>query len=132
MDFKNVITPRGFLSVGGIVLVLLGVLGFVGIIGPTSSQSIFGDLWWFDNAENVAHFVLGVVALLAVSLVKDAGVHRFLAIAVGALAAVVALLNFGPTVILGANLESPMDMLLHVLVAVWGLLAAFRPMGARA
>jgi hypothetical protein len=34
--------PRQFLIVGGAVLVLVGVLGFVGVIGPTPSDSIFG------------------------------------------------------------------------------------------
>jgi len=124
MDFKNVLTPRGFLSVGGVVLVLVAVLGYVGVIGPTPDMSLFGSFWYFDNAENVAHLVLGVVALLAVNFVKDAGVHKLLALLVGALALVVALMNFmGEVNILGAMLQNPADMLLHLLVGAWGLYA---------
>lgn len=127
MDFKNVLTPRGFLSVGGVVLLLVGILGFIGVIGPTPEQSIFGDFWWFDNPENIAHTVLGVVALLAVFLVKDAGVHRFLVLAVGALALVVGLYNLmGEVIVLGANLESPADTVLHLVVGVWGLWAGLK------
>jgi len=38
MNIKSVLTPQGFLTVGGVVLVLLGVLGFIGVIGPTPEQ----------------------------------------------------------------------------------------------
>ena len=50
--------------VGGIVLVVVGIAGFVGILGPTAGQSIFGPSWYFDSSENWAHTILGVVALL--------------------------------------------------------------------
>lgn len=127
MDFKNILTPRGFLSVGGVVLILLGILGFVGVIGPTAPQSILGTFWWFDNAENVAHTVLGVVALLAVYMVKDAAIHKWLTLLVGAFALLVGLYNLGgETLLAGANLESPADMLLHVVVGVWGLTAGLK------
>lgn len=127
MDLKNVLTPKGFLSLGGVVLVLVGVLGYVGVIGPTPDQSLFGTFWWFDNAENLAHTVLGVVALLAVYMVKDAGIHKFLALAVGALALVVGLYNLmGEVMVLGANLESPADTVLHLVVGVWGLWAGLK------
>lgn len=127
MDFKNVLTPKGFLSLGGVVLVLLGVLGYVGVIGSTPDQSLFGTFWWFDNAENLAHTVLGVVALLAVYMVKDAGIHKFLTLAVGALALVVGLYNLmGEVMVLGASLESPADTVLHLVVGVWGLWAGLK------
>lgn len=133
MDFKNVLTPRGFLSLGGVVLVLVGVLGFVGVLGPLQEQSIFGSFWWFDNSENIAHLVLGVVALLAVNYVKDAGVHKFLAVAVGLLALVVGLYNLmGAYMVLGANLESPADTILHLVVGVWGLMAGLKAKAAQA
>ena len=39
--------------------------GMVGVIGPTAEQSLFGDDWWFDDAENWAHLVLGIVARIS-------------------------------------------------------------------
>lgn len=123
MDFKNVLTPRGFLSVGGVVLVLVGLLGYVGVIGPTPESSLFGDFWWFDNAENLAHTVLGVVALLAVNMVKDTKMLKNLTLAVGALGLLVGLYNLMSTELLGANLESPADLVLHLVVGGWGLAA---------
>ena len=124
MDFKNLLTPHGFLTVGGVVLVLLGLLGFV-VIGPTPSQSLFGDFWWFDTAENVAHLVLGVAALLLVYVLKDASLQKWVTVLVGVLALAVGLLNLQGNnyMLAGANLESPMDLVLHLLVGIWGLYA---------
>lgn len=134
MDLKSVLTPKGFLTVGGVVLVLVGVLGFIGVIGPTSQQSVFGELWWFDNAENVAHTVLGVVALLAAYLLKDAGLQRMLVWLVAVIALLVAAYNLmGSVNLLGADLQSPMDLILHLVVGVWAVLAAMsKPSGAKA
>lgn len=120
----NLFSPKGFLQVGGVVLVLVGVLGFVGVIGPTPEQSLFGSFWWFDNAENVAHTVLGVVALLA-AYMFPATYHKPLVMAVGAFALLVGLYNLmGEVVLLGANLESPADLVLHLAVGAWGLYAS--------
>lgn len=127
MDFKNVLTPRGFLSVGGVILVLVGVLGFIGVLGPTPEQSVFGNMWWFDNAENVAHTVIGVVALAAVYLMKDAGLQRTLVMVVGVVALLVGLYNLmGEVMLLGANLESPMDLILHLVVGAWAIAASMQ------
>lgn len=126
MNFNSILTPRGFLNVGGIVLVLLGLLGYV-VIGPTAQQSVFGDFWWFDSVENIAHLVLGVVALLLVYVLKDASLQKWVTVLVGALALVVGLLNFQGNnyMVVGANLESPADLVLHLAVGVWGLYAGF-------
>lgn len=116
--------PRQFLHLGGIVLVLVGLLGFFGVIGPTAEQSIFGETWWFDNAENWAHLVLGVVAL--VLLMAPAGLQKPVVILVGVIGLLVGLYNFASTELLGANLESPADLILHLVVGLWALVAGFR------
>lgn len=117
---------KQFLILGGLVLVLVAVLGMLGIIGPTSDQSIFGVTWWFDAAENWAHLVLGVVALIA-AFVLPAGLQKPLVIAVGLLALVVGLYSaFYSTSLLGANLESPADTVLHLAVGIWALLSAMK------
>lgn len=121
-----VLSPKGFLQVGGVVLVLVAVLGYVGLIGPTS-DSLFGEYWYFDNAENIAHLVLGVVALIA-SVTISSSLQRYLTIAVGALAFVVALVSLVGqipmgTTLLGAALQNPFDTVLHIVVGVWAVLA---------
>lgn len=115
---------KQFLLIGGVVLVLVGILGFLGVIGPTSDKSIFGATWWFDNAENWAHTVLGVVALI-LGFVTQGSVQRPITILVGVLALAVGVYNFFSDGLLGANLENPADLVLHLVVGVWALFAGF-------
>lgn len=127
--------PRQFLIIGGIVLVLLSLVGFAGVLTPETTP-----FFWLDNGENIAHLVLGVVALAAVYL---PGLNRVLAplyrpivILVGLLALFFAVYGFVvadspvPNTFGVANLENPSDNLLHLVVGVWALAAALRPLAA--
>ncbi len=118
--------PKQFLQIGGVILVLVGLLGFFGLIGPTSDQSIFGEAWWFDNGENWAHTVLGVVALIAAFALKSESAQKNLVILVGVLGLFFAVYNIFSTTFLGANLENPLDLILHLVIGVWALWAALR------
>ena len=51
---------RLFLIYGGAVLLLLGIVGYLGVFNDQSSA------FWLDSGENVAHTFLGIVALAAV------------------------------------------------------------------
>ena len=118
--------PKQFLVIGGIILLLVGILGFVGILGPTASDSIFGATWYFDNAENWAHAVLGIVALLA-AFVLPMNMHKPLVIAVGILALLFGVYSlFGSRMIFGANLENPMDTILHLAIGILALWASMQ------
>lgn len=128
----NIFTPKGFLSIGGIVLVVVGILGFF-LIGPTEDTSIFRGAWWFDNAENWAHLVLGIVALVVAYALKDAGTQKNVTAVVGIIALLVGLYGFIWPSLFGANLEL-LDNFLHLIVGIWALVAAFKkgqsaPMG---
>lgn len=129
----NLFTPKGFLQVGGAVLVLIGLLGMLGLlIGPTPGNSIFGEVWWFDEYENIAHLVLGVAGLAAAFLFP-ATYQRYLVLLLGVVGIVVGLVSLiGPVTqgsnLLGAQLQNPADTLLHLVVGAWALYAVF---GAR-
>ena len=128
----GVLTPKGFLQIGGIVLVLIAVLGYVGVIGPTPEQSLFGGAWYFDNVENLAHFVLGVVALAAVYLL-GAGLHKPLVMIVGIVAILVGVYSLIISdMLLGAGLENPADTILHLAVGAWALYASMKGGGGMA
>lgn len=115
--------PKQFLQIGGAVLVLVGILGLVGVIGPTAEKSIFGSAWWFDNAENWAHLVLGVVGLAA-SFALAANLQKLLVLVLGVIGVLVGLWSLlGYTMLLGANLENPADTVLHIVVGLWALAA---------
>ncbi len=112
--------------VGGIILVLVGVLGFVGVLGPTTDSSIFGSAWWFDSAENWAHLVLGIVALV-LAYATGPSLQRPVVMLLGIVSVLVGLYSFfGYSMLLGANLENPLDSLLHLAVGIWALLASWK------
>lgn len=117
--------PKQFLTLGGAVLLLVGILGYVGVIGPTPDQSIFGSFWWFDNAENLAHTVLGVAGLAAAFLFP-ATWQKALVIILGVVALIVGLYSLVMNeMLLGANLENPADTVLHLVVGVWAFAAVY-------
>ena len=120
--------PKEFLKWGGIILIVVGVLGFIGVIGPMAEDSIFGGAWWFDNGENWAHLILGIVGLVA-AYAFPAGVQRPLVMLLGIVGVLVGLYSAViSTNFLGANLENPADTLLHIAVGVWALFASRKKM----
>ena len=131
MDYRQTLfTPRGFLVSGGVALLLLGIVGFLNIF---TSQTFY-----LTATENIAHVGLGVVALTAVFVhrLNDAlsAHYRSIVILVGAIALFFGVYGFllpsgsppGRLNTFGlANLEMG-DNLLHLVVAAWAFLAAFR------
>lgn len=116
---------KQFLQIGGGVLVLVGVLGFIGVLGPTADRSIFGETWFFDNVENWAHLIIGVVGLIA-AYTLGAAHQKMLTQAVGAFALLVAVYNLFGTNLGGAALQRPLDFILHLVVGVWALWASMQ------
>ena len=127
---------KQFLTVGGAVLLLLGIVGYLGIF------SVEGSFFWLDSGENVAHVFLGVVALAAVFVPglnsALAPFYKPIVILVGAISLFFGVYGFivaGNPVpnTYGYNLESPADNLLHLVVGAWAIWAAMRkqPMMAK-
>ena len=133
----NVLTPKGFLTYGGAVLLLLGIVGFLGIFSEANTP------WFYlDNGENVAHTFLGIVALAIVFIPGLNGMfapyYRWIVILLGIVALFFAVYGFyvggnaAPNTFGVSNLESPADDILHLVVAAWALYAACRPQPAMA
>lgn len=131
MDYRETLfTPRGFLIVGGAVLALLGIIGFFVLNNPSLT------FFWLDGSENIAHLVLGVVALAAVFVpglnTSLEPYYRWIVILVGAIALFFGVYGFlvpagspaAPNTFGLTNLELG-DNLLHLVVAAWAFLAAF-------
>jgi hypothetical protein len=114
--------PRQFLQVGGIILLLLGIVGFV-------KPDLLPGLLEFDAAENYAHTVLGIVALLA-AYTLGADLQKWLTVVVGVVALFFGVMGFvvsgnpAPNFYGIANLENPLDNVVHLVVGVWALWAA--------
>lgn len=130
MNYRETLfTPRGFLIVGGTVLLLLGIVGYLGIFKL--------DVFYLTTGENVAHVALGLVALAAVFVpglnTTLTPYYRWLVILVGVIALFFGVYGFllpagNPPTVLNtfglANLEI-VDHLIHLVVAAWAFLAAF-------
>lgn len=117
-------TPKNFLLVGGIVLVVVGLLGMIGVLGPTADDSIFGSAWWFDSAENWTHLIIGIVAVILL-FAAPVPLQKPVVMIVGILALLAGLysLVLGEK-LWGANLENPADTILHIIVGLWAVLSA--------
>jgi hypothetical protein len=133
----NIFTPKGFLTYGGAILLVLGILGFVALSSATAYPGFY-----LDNGENVAHTFLGIVALAIVFVpglnTMFAPYYRWIVILLGIVAlffAAYGLLvsgNPAPNTFGVANLENPFDNVLHLVVGLWALYAAWKPAPAMA
>lgn len=130
---------RMFLTVGGTVLLLLGIVGYLNVFATVGSS------FWLDSGENLAHTVLGAVALAAVFVpglnTAMAPYYRWIVYLVGVIALFFAAWGFlhagssVPNTFGVANLENPSDNILHLVVGIWAIAAAYmtrpEPMMAR-
>jgi hypothetical protein len=118
-----------FLIVGGVVLLLLGVVGYLGIFTKAAFPA-----FWLDNGENVAHVALGVIALAAVYVPglnsALAPYYRWIVLLVGVIALFFGVYGFvvaNSTAEFNtfgvANLELA-DNILHLVVAAWAFASA--------
>lgn len=116
-------TPKKFLMLGGVILVILGIVGFI-------VPRIGGDYLYFDAAENWTHLILGIVAIAA-SYGAPSGGQKGLSVVVGIVALYFALAGFlvagrpAPNYFGVTNLENPFDNLVHLVVGIWALWASF-------
>lgn len=111
------------------ILVLLGIIGYLGVFNEETTP-----FFWLDNSENVAHLFLGVVALAAVYIPGLNKVlepfYKSIVILVGIIALFFGVYGFlvagqeAPNTFGLANLESPADNVLHLVVGAWALYAA--------
>ena len=125
----NVFTPKGFLTYGGVILLLLGIIGFAGIFSESAYPS-----FWLDSGENVAHTGLGIIALAIVFVPGLNSMfepyYRWIVILLGIVALFFAVYGFvvsgnaEPNTFGLANLENPSDNILHLVVGAWALYAA--------
>jgi len=128
--------PKLFLTVGGGVLLLLGLVGYLNVFTESGTPD-----FWLDNGENLAHTVLGVVALAAVFVpglnTALAPYYRTIVGLVAVITLFFAVYGFlqpagtgaDPNTFGVSNLESPADNLLHLVVGIVALAAIWMKPG---
>lgn len=114
------LTSKHFLQIGGVVLLVVAVLGFVGVIGPTPEKSIFGAAWYFDPVQNWAHLLIGIFAVTASAAIQ-VSLQRQITLWIGVLVILIGLLSIFRSSLLGAGLESPTDTFFYVILGIWAL-----------
>ena len=127
----GVFTPKGFLTYGGVILLLLGIIGFLGVFSKEAVPA-----FWLDTGENVAHTALGIIALAIVFVpglnTAFAPYDRWIVILLGVVALFFAVYGLAvgssaePNTFGVSNLEAPSDDILHLVVGLWALYAAWR------
>ncbi len=130
-------SPKGFLTYGGAVLLLLGIVGYLGIFSQSAVPSFY-----LDSGENIAHTALGIIALAIVFVpglnTMFAPYYRPIVILLGIVALFFAIYGFAvggnaaPNTFGVSNLESPLDDILHLVVAAYAFYAAWRPQASMA
>jgi hypothetical protein len=117
-----------YANVLGAVLTLVGLLGFVGALTPTTSTAPHGALlsiFAIDPLHNIIHLASGVVGLAAANLAQGAYARLYAGV-FGAVYAVVTIVGFiqGSTV-LGLISVNLADNILHTAIAIASLAVAF-------
>lgn len=112
--------PRQFLVVGGVILLALGIIGFLAPNPVGNTQ-----LLQFDIYENYAHTILGIAALVFAIYLPDLG-RWWVTLFVGIVALAFAIIGFAVSGtsfpnLGGANLENPVDNVIHLVVGIWGI-----------
>lgn len=113
--------PKKFLQVGGVILLILGILGYV-------APMIGGEYLWFDSAENIAHTGLGIVALVLAPLPLG-DLKKWIVVLVGIVALFFGVAGFlvaanGVPNFYGYTNFEMLDNVVHIVVGVWALMAA--------
>lgn len=116
--------PRQFLIITGVIFFIIGILGYIGVIGPIAVKSIFHTYWYFDNAENMADTLIGMICLFAVYAFPPLW-QKYLVIILGIIGVITALYGWVISqTLFGASLENPTDNIFHLVFGIWALYAS--------
>lgn len=122
----SLLTSRYFLIIGGIILLALGVFGFL-VPEPVEDTTVVH----FDAWENYIHTIAGV-AMLAIGFLLPSAYRMYrwwTTLVVGLSALAVAIIGFAVSGasfpnLGGANLENPFDNVLNLAIGLYALVTA--------
>ena len=122
--FANMGLARGYAAVIGVVLVLVGLLGFIGnpIVGSSASHPIFVT----DTVHNLIHLITGALALYVAFGLR--GEQQVLGVAaIGVLYAALFVLTLINRKLFDMLSEpvNPADHLLHIVLAIASVAVAW-------
>lgn len=113
--------PRKFLEVIGYIFIVGAILGFIGVLGPTSSNSIFGAFWWLSYPVSLIYLVTGIVSVYSAYAMADEIVVP-LAFTIGVVGFFVGLYGLvWSSRIMGINLPGGLGGLFNLIVGGYGV-----------
>lgn len=119
---------RQFLLFGGVLLILVGLLGVFGVVGPSSvDPGAFGQWWYFTKIEGWVHAGVGILSVIA-SFISRAP-WRYLTIFLGVLSILGGIYSLlGPVPegkqAFGMDLQNPGDTIFHLLIGASAFLSS--------
>lgn len=114
--------PKNFLSSIGYILVIAAVLGFIGVLGPTPDQSIFGTYLWMSTPFSLIYLVLGIISLYLSYTLMDASIVLPFTFFLGAVGLFVGLYGlFWAPRIMGIELNGMIGNLFNLVAGAWGV-----------
>lgn len=120
----NIFTPNRFLKIVGLILLLIGISGVVGLLGPTSSQSIFGGSFVVDSNQFSAYLIIGFIALASAFFFSPLW-QRYFSVFLGITALYIGLYSFISPIFFGVHIEVPTEMIIYLVIGAWGLYAVY-------
>jgi hypothetical protein len=112
---------KNFLVWIGYITIILGILGFIHVLGPTPQTSIFGSFWWMDGQVSLIYIMGGIVSLFTAYVMPD-NVVELITYGIGAVAFFVGLYGlFWAPRVFSVPLEGVIGNLIMFLFGVWGL-----------
>lgn len=114
-------TSRNFLIAVGYILIILGILGFIRVLGPSPDKSIFGSFFWMDSRLNLLFIVTGVISFFTAYVFADTMIN-FLAFGIGTVAFFVGLYGLlWASRIFTLPLAGPIGNLIILIIGIWGI-----------
>jgi hypothetical protein len=116
----KIFNPKVFLTLAGLVFLLLGILGFIGLLGPVKEKSVFNATWYLDSAESSVYITLGIICLIAILLLPKVA-QRGLTLIIAAGSFFFGVYSLFTSQVGPAMLQSPADTALLLIIGTWAL-----------
>jgi len=115
----------------GTTFILIALFGFFEVLGPGAKNSIFGQGWWLDNAENGSHLIFGL-AFLTSAFFAPASYRKWLAWTFGVALVVFSIYSIVTYHVVHVNVEAPVEEVIYFALGdliLWGVTREKRLLG---
>jgi len=112
---------KNFLIWIGYIGIILGILGFIHVLGPTPQNSIFGSYWWMSSQINLIYIIGGIVSLFTAYVLSES-IVQIVTYGIAILAFFGGLYGlFWAPAVFSVPLEGVIGNLITFLIGVWAL-----------